>query len=130
MKWYVDTLEEVVIKVCEEFGLPGNRSPHTGVWIGENKICAMGVHNSQLITSHGLALNTNIDLNWFDKIIPCGIEDRGVTSLSKELNRRVNIEEVDPVLVKHFAEQFSCQMSESDPSELDFTIQQSLLSVK
>ena len=65
MKWYIHTLEQVVMDVCSDQGLLANRSPHTGVWIGDNKICAMGVHNKGFITSHGIALNCNTDLKWF-----------------------------------------------------------------
>jgi lipoate-protein ligase B len=119
MRWYVNTLEEVVIKVVSEFGLLGTRSPHTGVWLGENKVCAMGVHSSQLVTSHGIALNCNVDLEWFNKIVPCGIVGKGVTSLSRELNQETRIQDVHPVLITHFGEQFSAQMEECSRSELD-----------
>jgi len=127
MKWYVNTLEEVIIKVCCEFGLTGVRSPHTGVWVGDNKICAIGVHSTQLITSHGLALNVNTDLRWFENIVPCGIVGKGVTSLSHHLERKVDVGEATPILVKHFQEEFGANLvncSHRDaqlliPSELD-----------
>lgn len=119
MRWYVKTLEEVVIQVCSEYNLQGSRSPHTGVWVGDNKICAMGVHSSQLITSHGLALNCNVDLNWFTKIVPCGIVGKGVTSLTTELNQEIKIKEVRPVLIKHFGDQFSAQMEDCSPEDLE-----------
>jgi len=128
MKWYVNSLEEVIIKVCAEFKLNGTRSPHTGVWIGDNKICAMGVHNSQLITSHGLAFNTNVDLSWFERIVPCGIEDKGVTSLSKELHRQVDVDEVSPFLIKHFAEQFSSKLVECTENEQRLMVPQNIVS--
>jgi len=118
MRWYINTLEEVVIKVCSELGLEGTRSPHTGVWVGENKVCAMGVHSSQLVTSHGLALNSNVDLSWFNQIVPCGIVGKGVTSLSRELDRKVNVAEVEPLLIKHFSDQFSAEIFESSPDDL------------
>lgn len=119
MRWYVNSLEEVVIKVCGEFGLQGSRSPHTGVWVGDNKICAMGVHSSQLITSHGLALNSSIDLDWFKKIVPCGIVGKGVTSLTQELKTEISVEQVEPVLAKHFGEQFSADMVECSDKDLE-----------
>merc|ERR1712062_610462 len=97
MKWYIETLEEVIIQTLKSgFNIEGFRSPHTGVWVNksnEKKICAMGVHNSDLVTSHGLALNCDIDLTWFDHIVPCGIEGKGVTSLSQEMSRTVGIQE-------------------------------------
>lgn len=119
VRWYVNALEEVIIKACKEFGLKGSRSPHTGVWIGENKVCAMGVHSSQLVTSHGLALNCCVDLNWFTKIVPCGIVGKGVTSLTKELHRHVEIEEAEPFLLQHFAKEFSSRMIDSSVTELN-----------
>merc|ERR1712018_342355 len=93
MRWYVDALEQTVMDTLAHtnFQIETHRSPHTGVWTTrpsvtssggqeeeEVKICAMGVHNSDLVTSHGLALNCNVDLSWFDHIVPCGIEDKGV----------------------------------------------------
>jgi len=110
MKWYVNTLEEVIIQVCKEFGIKGQRSPHTGVWVEERKICAMGVHSSQLVTSHGLALNCNTDLRWFEHIVPCGIVGKGVTSLTHQLGRLVTVHEVEPVFVRHFGHYFSAQI--------------------
>ena len=87
-----------------------SRSPHTGVWLGDNKICAMGVHSSNLITSHGLALNCNINLSWFQHIVPCGIVDKGVTSLSKELDRNIDVQFAQELLVKHFENNFECEV--------------------
>ena len=83
MKWYIHNLEQLVIDLCQDYGISANRSPHTGVWVGNNKICAMGVHNSKLVTSHGLALNCNTDLDWFSHIVPCGIQGRYARSLDR-----------------------------------------------
>lgn len=83
IRWYVDTLEVAIIDLLAEFGLKGETSPHTGVWIGDNKICAMGINAQREVTSHGLAINCNTDMSWFGNIVPCGIQDKGVTSLSK-----------------------------------------------
>jgi len=111
MKWYVWTLEQMVIDLIQEWGVVGTRSPHTGVWVGNKKICAMGVHNSNMVTSHGLALNCDTDLGWFDNIVPCGIEGAGVTSLTEQVGRDrvVLVGEVKELLVKHFAETFQCE---------------------
>ena len=120
MKWYVDTLEEIVIQTLgKNFGLNGYRSPDTGVWVQdsenkEKKICAMGVHNSDLVTCHGLALNCNTDLNWYNHIVPCGIVGKGVTSLSQELEKEVKIEDVDPMLVEQFEENLGCHIKPVD----------------
>lgn len=90
--WYMRTLEDALIAALAEFGIAGSRIPGlTGVWVGENKIAAMGVHLSRWITCHGFALNVNTDLAWFDCIVPCGIRDRGVTSMQHELNRTVDM---------------------------------------
>jgi len=118
MKWYVNTLEEVVIQTLRTgFDIKAFRSPHTGVWVNTNnekKICAMGVHNSDLVTSHGLALNCDIDLTWFTHIIPCGIEGKGVTSLSKEMNRIVGIQETQSYFLEQFEKHYSCEIVESE----------------
>lgn len=81
-RWYVDQLEAAIIDLLKEFNLKGETSPHTGVWIGDNKICAMGINAENEITSHGLAINCNTDMSWYGNIVPCGIVDKGVTSLS------------------------------------------------
>ena len=115
MRWYIDTLEQTVMDTLwNAYELQTHRSPHTGVWTHssgeEKKICAIGVHNSDLITSHGLALNCNVDLTWFEHIVPCGIEDKGVTSLSNELNSEVPIEHVLPHVISNFERNFSCKV--------------------
>ena len=119
MKWYVHTLEQMVIELLASLGVEGGRSPHTGVWVGHNKICAMGVHNSDLVTSHGLALNCDTNLAWFDHIVPCGITEdgTGVTSLTKELGRPVTIGDVEEKLLDHFRKAFSCETRVCDSED-------------
>jgi len=118
MKWYIEILEEVIIQTLKTgFNLEGFRSPHTGVWVNkenEKKICAMGVHNSDLVTSHGLALNCDIDMTWFDHIVPCGIEGKGVTSLSHETSRTVGIQETQSYFFEQFEKLYSCRIIESE----------------
>ena len=113
---YLRFLEEIVIRTLAEYGVESGRSPgETGVWLdAENpltarKICAMGVRASRWVTMHGFALNVNVDLGYFGNIIPCGIADKAVTSLDKELGRKVDEEEVKQKLKKHFAELFICE---------------------
>eukprot|EP00092_Neocalanus_flemingeri_P023446 GFUD01025423.1.p1 GENE.GFUD01025423.1~~GFUD01025423.1.p1 ORF type:complete len:244 (+),score=82.71 GFUD01025423.1:334-1065(+) len=126
MKWYVWTLEQMVIDLVSQWGVEGTRSPHTGVWVGNSKICAMGVHSSNLVTSHGLALNCDTDLGWFKHIVPCGIEGAGVTSLTEQVGKgRVGVEETEKMLVRQFAETFKCE-TEPVESSLRDTIMQSL----
>ncbi len=107
---YFRYLEEVIIRTLAEYGIVGGRiEKQTGVWIDADKplkarkICAFGVHCSRWVTMHGWALNVNTDLRFFDYIIPCGIRDKGVTSLHKELGvKEVDIREVEEKLRRHF----------------------------
>jgi len=113
---YLRFLEEMVIRTLAEYGLTAERSAgETGVWLDASnptkarKICALGVRASRWVTMHGFALNVNVDLNYFGNIIPCGIIDKAVTSLDKELGRKVDEEEVKQKLKKHFSELFLAQ---------------------
>ena len=101
---YLRELEDVIIRVLADYGLEGRHHPeYTGVWVGENKIAAIGVKfSSGWITSHGFALNVKTDLTWFDRITPCGIKEFGITSLSQELGREVSLAEVEDKIVDHF----------------------------
>ncbi|SJZ52502.1 lipoyl(octanoyl) transferase [Chitinophaga eiseniae] len=110
---YLRCLEEVIIRTLAEYGVTGDRSPgETGVWLDPQdktkarKICAMGVRCSRWVTMHGFALNVNTPMNYFNNIIPCGIADKQVASLDKEVGREVPMEEVKEKLKKHFAEVF------------------------
>ncbi|MCL1672460.1 lipoyl(octanoyl) transferase LipB [Elizabethkingia ursingii] len=112
---YMRELEEIIIRTIAEYGLKGERSPgETGVWLDvgrpyARKICAMGVKASRWVTIHGFALNVNTDLRYFEYIIPCGIKDKQVTSLKRELEREVDIEEVKLKIKKHFQEVFQTE---------------------
>jgi lipoyl(octanoyl) transferase len=114
---YLRSLEEVIILTMAEYGLKGERSKgETGVWLNagvkgsERKICAMGVRCSRWITMHGFAFNVNTDLGYFDTIIPCGIENKKVTSLQKELNRELDYEEVKTKVKANFEKVFAVQL--------------------
>lgn len=116
---YMRTLEEAVILTLAEFGMPAGRiNGLTGVWIDheipgrERKICAMGVKTSRWVTMHGLALNVNSDLSFFDKIVPCGIADKGVTSMEKELRHKVSMIDVRKSLEKNLVSLFEMNRSE------------------
>ncbi len=115
---YMRNLEEVMIRVIAEYGLKGETSEgETGVWLDvgkpfARKICAMGVKTSRWVTMHGFALNVNTDLRYFEYIIPCGIKDKAVTSLSRELERKFSEEEIAEVkqkIQKHFADVFEAE---------------------
>lgn len=112
INWYLRTMEEAVIRLLADYGLKGERSKgETGVWLDTHtsnprKICAIGVRCSRWVTMHGFAFNVNTDLRYFNHIIPCGIQDKGVTSLEAEIGHSLDLELVKDQLRAHFAEQF------------------------
>lgn len=117
--WYLRSLEEVIILTMAEYCLQGTRSAgETGVWIEpgvkgrERKICAMGIRCSRWVTMHGLAFNVNTDLNYFNYIIPCGIVNKQVTSLEKELGRAVPMGEVKRKVKRNFEKVFGISLVE------------------
>ena len=111
---FVRRLEEALIHLCAELGVTTARVPgRTGVWVAEDshpggrperKLAAIGIRVSHGVTMHGFALNCDVDLAWYDRFVPCGISDAGVTSLSAELGRHVGVEEVAPVAERHLRE--------------------------
>ena len=108
---YVRDLEEVMIRACADFGVTAGRvSGLTGVWVGEEKIGAIGVRIARWVTSHGFALNVANDLEPFGLVVPCGIRDRGVTSLQKVLGHPVNVDAVKRRLALHVAEVFDLEI--------------------
>ena len=114
---YLRLLEEVIILTLAEYGLKGERyDGFTGVWLDTTnpvkarKICAMGVRCSRWVTMHGFAFNVNTQLNYFKNIIPCGIDDKAVTSLQQELKYEISMEEVKQKVKKHFVFLFACEL--------------------
>ena len=110
---YLRLLEEVIIRTLAEYGIKGDRAEgETGVWLDVNtpfarKICALGIRTSRWVSMHGFALNVNTDLSYFDKIVPCGITDKSVTSMKQELNgKEVPLEEVQEKVQENFMELF------------------------
>jgi lipoyl(octanoyl) transferase len=104
---YVRDLEEVMIRVCGDYGFVGRRiSGKSGTFVGENKIGAIGVRISRWVTSHGFAFNVNTALSGFDLIVPCGLRDQGVTSLAKLLGAEVDQTEAETRLITRFNEVF------------------------
>lgn len=110
VRCYVSAIEETIITMCKSFSIKAERSPHTGVWVSDNKICAIGIHASRHITSHGLALNCNTDLKWFEHIVPCGIEGKGVTSLTRELGMQMTLHRTIPHFLRSFSATFGCKI--------------------
>jgi lipoyl(octanoyl) transferase len=116
---YLRNIEETVILSLAEYGITAGRSPgETGVWIDadkpgqERKICAIGVRSSRWITMHGFALNVNTDLSHFDFIIPCGIQNKQVTSIEKELGYKIDFNEAKQKVKRNFAKVFHAELSE------------------
>ncbi len=113
---YLRTLEEAVILTLGDYGIPAGRYPwYTGVWLDADnerarKICAMGVRCSRWVTMHGFALNVNSNLDYFKNIIPCGIDDKDVTSMQHELGHELKLSEVKDVLKKHIADLFKMEL--------------------
>lgn len=120
---YMRCLEEVIIRTLNDFGLEGQRMPKlTGVWLDagiparERKICAFGVRCSRWVTMHGLAFNVNTDLSYFNYIVPCGIQDKAVTSLEKELGSKQDVEHVKSLMKSHFENVFEFEYDHSIPA--------------
>lgn len=114
---YLRNIEETIIQTLAEYGIEAGRSPgETGVWIDadkkglERKICAIGVRTSRWITMHGFALNVNTDLSYFNSIIPCGIQDKQVTSIEKELGRKIDFEEAKERVKRNFEKVFDVEI--------------------
>jgi lipoyl(octanoyl) transferase len=116
IRWYMRSLEEVIILTIANYGLKGVRSDgETGVWLDvgtpfARKICALGVRTSRWVTMHGFALNVNTNLGYFDHIIPCGIRGKAVTSMEAELNRKVPIQEVKELILENFEKVFDVKL--------------------
>lgn len=114
---YLRTLEEAVILTLADYGIPAGRFPgYTGVWLDADnekarKICAMGVRCSRWVTMHGFAFNVNTDLDYFNHIVPCGIDDKDVTSMKRELGKEVDLNEVKETLRTHIAALFEMDIT-------------------
>ncbi len=120
---YLRAIEEVVIKVCAEYGLQASRiDKYTGVWIDDRKICAIGIKVSRWITMHGFAFNVNTDLKLFKGIIPCGITSKDVTSLNRELKKEISLAEVKEKIIRHFDDLFNYD-------QIEFKAKEELLSL-
>ncbi|RCH53718.1 lipoyl(octanoyl) transferase [Mucilaginibacter hurinus] len=113
---YLRTLEEAVILTLAQFDIKGDRYPgYTGVWIEQDtqrarKICAMGVRCSRWVTMHGFAFNVNTDLDYFKNIVPCGIDDKDVTSMQKELGKQVDLQQIKEILKHHISVLFGMEI--------------------
>lgn len=128
VRWYVEQLEEVMIRTAADYGLAARRILcRHGIWIdapaGEEKLAALGVHLSRWVTSHGFAFNVSTDLRYFDLIIPCGIKDKRATSLERALGHAVSLDEARARLAAHFAEIFKVEPQPVSLDELQHAIE-------
>ncbi len=124
VRWYVQQLEETMIRATADFKVTAERvAGRHGIWVGappnDEKLGALGVHLSRWVTSHGFAYNVATDLRYFDLIVPCGIAGKRATSLERVLDRAVRAEEVRPELAAHFGELFERQMVNVTRAELE-----------
>jgi len=118
--WYMRSLEEVFIRTARDWGVEAGRSPGAaGVWVGNDKLVAMGVHLSRWVTSHGFAFNVNTDLRYFEWIVPCGLQDKGVTSLANLLGHEVEMEKVVERVVQQFGKVFGVEVVEILKSKVE-----------
>ncbi len=116
---YVRNLEEVVIKTLRDFSIAAHRnSGNPGVWIGEDKVCALGIRVSRWVTKHGFALNVNNELKCFSHVHPCGVTNGRVTSMSLLTGHNVRIEDIMPHIIGHFAQVFNVTMKLEPPENL------------
>jgi lipoyl(octanoyl) transferase len=120
ISWYMRSLEEVLIGVTRDFGIEAGRSPGApGVWVENEKLAAMGVHVSRWITSHGFAFNVSTDLSYFERIVPCGLRGRGVTSLQQLLGRALEMDSVVERVIEHFGVVFGLKMKVGQDSKVE-----------
>src|SRR5271168_2012549 len=129
VRWYVDQLEETMIRATSEFGIEAHRMQGLhGIWLdapaGAEKLAALGVHLSRWVTSHGFAYNASTDLRYFDLIVPCGIADKRATSLERALGRNVSHVEAASAIVRHFGEVFERKMLPVSRENLEAAISQ------
>jgi len=127
VRWYVEQLEEVMIRATREFGIEARRIAGLhGIWVETpavpEKLAALGVHLSRWVTSHGFAFNVATDLRYFDLIVPCGISDKRATSLERLLGRAVNESEAADALARHFGEVFQRKMTSVSREEFEIAV--------
>jgi lipoyl(octanoyl) transferase len=112
---YLRRMEEAVIRACADLGVEVGRNRDTGVWAGDRKACAIGVRVCRAVTLHGFALNCSTDLSWYRAIVPCGLADRGVTSLTEIAGRKVTVADGQPAVARRFAEVFHRRLVAAPP---------------
>jgi lipoyl(octanoyl) transferase len=126
ISWYMRSLEEVFIGVAADYGVQaGRQTGAAGVWVGDQKLVAMGMHVSRWVTSHGFAFNVSTDLKYFDYIVPCGLADKGVTSLEKLSGHAEPMKIVMDHVIRHFASVFGFTVDSREKSSVDSVLARS-----
>jgi lipoyl(octanoyl) transferase len=118
---YLRDVEEAIIRAASDLGVQLARNRDTGVWAGDRKVCAIGVRVSRGVTLHGFALNCTTDLSWYGAIVPCGLQDRGVTSLTDLAGRKITVQEALPAVARRFQDVFRIRLTAA-PVELTRSI--------
>ncbi|GAB1600257.1 putative lipoyltransferase 2, mitochondrial [Argonauta hians] len=113
VKWYVSSLESTLIRTCAKWGITAKTTKDTGVWVEDRKIAAIGIHARRYVTTHGISLNCNTELSWFKFIVPCELDGKSVTSISKEINKDTSIPDVTKSFLESFSEIFNCTIETS-----------------
>lgn len=111
MRQYICCLERSIMKTCEAFGVTAAVNADTGVWVANNKIAAIGVHGRRFVTTHGAAVNCNVDLSWYNHIVACGLEGRGTTTLSQETATDISPEDIVQPLLEALGTQLGCDIN-------------------
>jgi lipoyl(octanoyl) transferase len=123
ISWYMRSLEEVFIRVAAEYGIRAERIVGMpGVWVGNDKLVALGVHVSRWVTSHGFAFNVNTDLSYFSCIVPCGMRNKGVTSLRRLTGKPLAMASVAKQVIEHFAQVFHLEVTAAKESSRNGTV--------
>ena len=130
LHWYLRSIEEVIIRVLKHYSIEGKRDKvNSGVFVGNDKVCAIGLSSSRWITTHGFALNVNCNLEYFDTsiIMPCGLETRGVTSMKSLLNKNISLKEVSDLILDYMEDVFDIHMKYIGPIDADvYSIRKSM----
>jgi len=113
IRTFVDRLQNTVISILNDYNIDAHKEDglHTGVWVDKNKIAAIGLSLSKWVTMHGMAFNINTDLSYFDLIVPCGLTDRGVTSMKALIYKEIDFDKVANLFIKYFKNQLNCEIN-------------------
>ena len=116
LHWYVTTIEDVIIGALGELGVTAHRARgYPGVWVGDEKVAQVGMHCTKWYTMHGFAINVDPDMSYFNHIVPCGIADKAVTSLARLTARPITVEQVVPIVARHFEAAFGVTLVDPPP---------------